>query len=179
MPATHSTAPARADKPSKPYPDFPLTAHPAGYWCKKIRGKLYYFGRWDDPEGALQAYLDQKEALHAGRTPREASKGLCVKDVANAFLNAKQARVDTGELAQRTWDEYKATCALVVKQFGKGRLVDDLGPEDFAALRAKMARRWGPVRLGNEVQRVRSVFKYALDSGKLTRPVCFGPDFAR
>jgi hypothetical protein len=38
----------------KPYPDFPLTAHPAGQLCKKIRGKLYYFGHMDDSDGALE-----------------------------------------------------------------------------------------------------------------------------
>lgn len=37
---------ATVEKPDKPHPDFPLVAHPAGYWCKKIRGKLYYFGPW-------------------------------------------------------------------------------------------------------------------------------------
>ena len=42
----------RPPKPAKPYPDFPLTAHPAGYWCKKIRGRLYYFGPWADPNSA-------------------------------------------------------------------------------------------------------------------------------
>ena len=25
-------------RPSKPYPNFPLTAHNNGQWCKKIRG---------------------------------------------------------------------------------------------------------------------------------------------
>jgi integrase len=42
-----------------------------------------------------------------------------------------------------------------------------------------MAKRWGPVRLGNTIQRVRSVFKYAADSDLITRPVRFGPGFAR
>ena len=34
------------NRPQKPYDGFPLTAHPSGVWCKRIRGRLYYFGRW-------------------------------------------------------------------------------------------------------------------------------------
>lgn len=30
-------------KPSKPYPSFPLTAHLNGQWCKKIRGRVHFF----------------------------------------------------------------------------------------------------------------------------------------
>ena len=37
---------SKADRPKKPKKDFPLTPHPAGYWCKSINGKLHYFKRW-------------------------------------------------------------------------------------------------------------------------------------
>ena len=37
---------ANPDRPPKPYPGFPLTPHPAGYWCKSILGKLHDLGRW-------------------------------------------------------------------------------------------------------------------------------------
>src|SRR5438876_1178416 len=93
---TAPTDPVKGAKPSKPYPEFPLTAHPAGYWCKKIRGKLHYFGAWADPDGALAKYLAEKEALHAGRTPRAAAEEITVKELANAILIAKQALVDSG-----------------------------------------------------------------------------------
>ncbi|NOY30733.1 MAG: tyrosine-type recombinase/integrase [Planctomycetes bacterium] len=43
-------------KPDKPTPNFPLYAHARGYWAKKIKGKLKYFGKWDDPDGALADY---------------------------------------------------------------------------------------------------------------------------
>ena len=42
-------------RPSKPYPEFPLFAHNNGQWCRKIRGKLYAFGKWDDHNAALES----------------------------------------------------------------------------------------------------------------------------
>src|SRR5271166_5502883 len=113
MSEPHSTAPAGDGKPaqpSKPTPDFPLFAHAAGVWAKKIRGKLHYFGPWHDPNAALNKYLEQKDALHAGRKPRESTDGTTVKELANQFLNQKKALVDAGELSPRTWADYKACC---------------------------------------------------------------------
>jgi integrase len=166
-------------KPAKPYADYPLTAHPAGYWCKKILGKMYYFGRWDDPDGALAKYLAQKDDLHAGRPLRPDAAAVTVKDACNAFLGAKQDALHAGELSLRTWSEYKNTCDLLIAQLGRGRRLWDLRPEDFAGLRKLMAGRWGPTRLGNTIQYVRSVFKYALDAELIDRPVRFGPGFKK
>jgi integrase len=166
-------------KPAKPYPEFPLTAHPAGYWCKKIRGQLHYFGKWDDPDGALDKYLKQKDALHAGRKPRESAEGATVHDLVNQFLNQKQAVVDVGELSPRTWADYKEACDEIVAAFGKRRLLADVGPDDFASLRNKLAQKWGPHRLGKTIQFVRCVFKFAFEAGLVAVPVRFGPGFKR
>src|SRR5439155_20138861 len=70
-------------------------------------------------------------------------------------------------------------CDLIVPHFGKGRLVADADPDDFAALRAKMAKKWGPVTLGNVIQRMRVVFKFAWDNGLIDRPVRYGQAFKR
>ncbi len=111
--------------------------------------------------------------------PRPDPDALKVKDVANAFLVAKQALVDGGELARRSWDDYKEACDLLVAQVGKARLVADLDPADFAALRNKAAKRWGPHRLKKMIQAVRSAFKHAFDAGLIDRPMRFGPGFKR
>src|SRR5206468_9305011 len=73
----------------------------------------------------------------------------------------------------------KEATDLLVDQFGRTRLVSDLGQDDFAALRKWMAKRWGPVRLGDFIQRIRCVFKYGYDAELIPVPVRFGPGFAR
>jgi integrase len=77
------------------------------------------------------------------------------------------------------FQEYREITDLLVAAFGKTRLVDDLAADDFEALRADMAERWGPVRLGNGITRVKSVFKYGSDNGLFERPVRFGGEFRK
>jgi integrase len=169
-------------KPAKPRDDFPLFPHDNGRWAKKVRGKLRYFGKWaDDPKGeaAVQLWLDQKDDLLAGRTPRANRDGLTVGYLCNHFLTAKEQQRDAGDITPRSFADYFATCKTLAEAFGKTRLVDDLAADDFQALRAGFAKRYGVHRLGNEVQRTRTVFKYGYDAGLIDRPVRFGPMFKR
>jgi integrase len=192
----HSTRKRRsrkaAERPKKPYPDFPLTPHPGGAWQKKIRGKIHYFGRWakrvngklvrvegDGWKEALELYKAQADDLHAGRTPRVEAGGLTVADLCNRFLTAKLRKVESGELGSRMFQEYREITDLLVSTLGKTRLVEDLAADDFEALRAQLAERWGPVRLGNGVTRVKSVFKYGLDNGLIEKPVRYGGEFRK
>src|SRR6516164_9808062 len=192
----HSTRRRRpkkdVDRPKKPYPEFPLTPHASGAWQKKICGKIHYFGRWakrvngklvrvegDGWKEALEAYKAVADDLHAGRTPRVKGDGLTVADLCNRFLTAKLRKRESGELGLRMFAEYQETTDLIVAAFGKTRRVDDLAADDFEALRARMAERWGPVRLGNGITRVKSVFKYGLDNGLIDKPVRFGGEFRK
>src|SRR5687767_8049609 len=128
-------------KPAKPYPDFPLFAHATGRWAKKIRGKLHYFGRWSEADAALAKYLDQRDALHAGRTPRATGDGLTLHQLCNRFCEAKERQADAGDITWRSFRDYHATCKSILGAFGKERLVDDLRADDFEALRASLAKR--------------------------------------
>jgi hypothetical protein len=127
----------------------------------------------------LAKYLEQKDDLHAGRKPKADPNDLTLKQLANAFLNHKRDLCDAGELSPRTWAQYKETCDLLVEKLGKQRLVSDLGPDDFAALRRRLAKRWRPGTLGNFIQRVRVGFKHAADNDLIDRPVRFGQTFKR
>ena len=184
---------AAIDRPPKPYPDFPLGPANCGAWQKKIRGKLYYFGKWGrvvngrltriQPDGcwqeALARYEQQREALYAGRTPRVEGEGFTVKDLCNRFLTAKQQKCASGEMSLRTFAEYRQSTDRLIATFGKERLVADLASDDFERLRADIAKAWGPVRLGNEIQRVRTVFKYGYEAGLIDKPMRFGSEFKK
>ncbi len=184
---------AASVRPPKPYKDYPLGPHPSGQWQKKIRGKIHYFGRWgrrrngkmerlpgDGWKEALELYKAQADDLHAGRKPRSLSQdGLTLADLCNKFLTAKLRKVESGELAQRSFSEYRQTTDRLVAFFDQLRLVEDLGADDFENLRADIAKTCGPVRLGNEITRVKSVFKYAADNKLIDQPVTFGSEFRK
>lgn len=169
-----------ARKPSKPYKDFPLFPHAAGVWAKKIRGKFHYFGPWSDPDGALERYLHERDALDAGRARRNRNEdGVSLADVCNHFLAHKDAMLHAGELAPRTFQRYRSACKFMTAALGRDRFVDDLVADDFQHLRSEMAKQWGPVAVGNEIQMVRTVFKHGYDVGLYDKPIRFGPGFKK
>jgi hypothetical protein len=103
----HSNTTKGKVTPPKPYPDFPLFPHAAGVWAKKIRGRLRYFGKWADWEGALRRYLDEKDALYAGRTPHPGPEGVTIHELLNRFRTAKAQLLDSDELTPRNFADYK------------------------------------------------------------------------
>ncbi len=179
---TQSTRSESTRKVRKPRPDFPLTPHPSGRWCKKVRGKLHYFGPTrNDEEGqaALEEWLRVKDDLLAGRKPREKRDGLEMLSLVVAFLQAKEKAVKSGELTQRSWNDYRNTCRAVLKCFGRTRIVEDLRPTDFGELKQSLSAGRNLTTIGNEIQRARCLFRFASDNDLIVVPVKYGPDFKR
>jgi len=170
-------------KARRKHPDFPLFRHATGRWAKKVRGKFCYFGRVvDDPEGqkALETWLAQKDDLLAGRKPRApGDTRLTVAGLCNHYLTHKTALLESGELAQRTFDRYHAACARLVKVFGRDRVVEDLRPDDFQALRSHLSKSYGPVAVGNEISMTRSIFRFGMESELVEKAIRFGPGFRK
>ena len=166
---------AKRKPTTKPYKDFPLRLHATGQWIKKIRQRTIYFGT--DADAALKKYLEQRDDLQAGRTPRVQGDGLSVRDLINRFLTQKKSAVDSEELSPRTFGDYFATCERLCDAFGKTRLVADLATDDFERLRTAYAKTRGLVSVANLVRNVRIIFKFGYDAGLIQQPVRFGPGF--
>ena len=194
--STRSAKPKKptTDRPKKPSKKFPLYAHASGHWAKKIGGRFVYFGRWgrrvkgqmvrepnDGWEAALKLYEAEEKELRAGRTPPRGAEaeGVKVKYVCNKFLAFKSAAREAGDIGPRLFAEYRSTTDRIIDIFGKDRLVDDLKPTDFTELRTSIAKTCGPIRLGNEVTRIKTVFKYAVEEQVIKRPVFFGVGFKK
>jgi integrase len=180
-PQASLTPAAGVKRPAKPREDFPLFPHATGRWAKKVRGNLHYFGKWiDDPKGerAINLWLDQKVDLLAGREPRpKGDAGPTLKLICDAYMTHNELKRDNGEIQPRTYDQMYDTCARIIAAFGKNRLVTDLRPDDFRQLRKELARKRGPVTLGIEIQRIRSVFLFAYKDGIIDNPIRFGEGF--
>jgi integrase len=167
---------------------FPLTPHPSGRWCKKLKTphgwKLFYFGPLKDWQAALDRYRAEVEDLTAGRTPEKRdTDGLRLLELVNRFLHFKRGRVNSGVLSMRSWYDYHQTAERVLKFFGKEKLVDNLAQSDFESLALDYGKpnargkTWGPVKINGEIRRVRILGKYALESGLVEKPIPFGPAF--
>lgn len=147
-----------ANKPAKPYEDFPLFAHNNGQWSRKIRGKLHYFGKWSEPDEALEAYLEVKDYLLAGKTPPNRD-GHTILEVCDRFLVKRKHDVDARELAPRTYDDYKRNCKILTDLAGDW-IIEQLTPEDWAKLRADLCKGVGVTTAANRVRIARIALGY-------------------
>lgn len=163
-------------KPAKPYEDFPLFPHQTRRWAKKVKGKMHYFGPWEDWAKALEEWERQRDDLLAGREVYKAGGDATVKEAIDLFLASRDAKVATGALTQRTFRDYLDTGKRMADHFGRTTPVSSLRPADFKAYADKIAK-WSPVTRGNEIQRVRTTFTHAFKNGLIPAPVVYGSDF--
>jgi hypothetical protein len=172
----------RPKKLKKPRPDFPLFIHQGtGRWCKKIDGKFRYFGYVEsDPEGteAEKLYHHDLPYLECGEQPPEYVPDLCeypagltLVDLCDEFLTEKDELLCQGELSRRSYADYRRTCERLLDLLGKHRTVESLTHRDFRRVRNTLSKTLGHVAIGNEIQRMRSVFKFGFDNGLLDKPV--------
>lgn len=157
----------KKSKPPKPYPDFPLTPHNNGQWCKKIKGNLYYFGTWDDPAGALAEYEKSIADPHF-----TAQAAITLMDLCNAFMTHKEEQASAGEILEATWSEYDRVCKRLMKILGKTLPLENLGPAHFQYLRAELGKEIAAATtLKNEITKLRVLFAWAYDAGHVEQPL--------
>jgi integrase len=182
------TKSSRSAASLKPYKGFQLTLHRAAkQWCKKHRKHTYYFGPLDNWQAALKRFEREWPYIVQGLTPPATSDDVdaCTfRALANLFLESKRNKIATGELSALSYRDYYRSCKRLIDHFGADRRVDDLRAVDFELFRAKLAagrnkKPWNTTTLGNEVNRIRVILKYASDQRLIPQPIHFGQSFDR
>ena len=142
----------------KPSPDFPLTPHPQGYFVKRIRGKMHYFGeRWGSPYDALRDYDFKRPYLEAGLEP-PTQGSMSLREALERFLLAKEKLVESGELTCRSFEDYKTQCKRILEEIDGARGITTLLPTDFSRLRESFTG--NPTTINNYVVRSRVAFNW-------------------
>ena len=157
-------------KAKKPYPDYPLTPHPRGYWVKKIKGRTHYFGPIENPQAALEKWLAEKDYLLAELEPPRGD-GLTFNEGAQLYVDRVENLVESGELSERWIDDLVSTVRQASDVIGT-KPIDELGRDDFKALRrafntTRSGRQVSPVTLKKQVDRIRGLFSWLQKAGHI------------
>jgi hypothetical protein len=143
-------------KPGKPRADFSLYAHRNEQLARKIKGKTSFFGKWEDPDSAMQSFVELRAEIHAGRDPkRQRGDGITVADVVNHYLESPRAPESLSGIREalqrlRTYREAH------FQHFGRREEGASLRAADLSALRQAFPPSWGITKTGLEIQRIRS-----------------------
>lgn len=113
---------------------WPLTVHRNGQWCKKIRGRLHYFGPLHEPEKALQLYLGEREYLQAGIDPPSYHDGITVAELCDKHMADAEDRLAAGKLARWSLKDFRFARRCFAAAGLERKPVECLTPMDFAAL---------------------------------------------
>lgn len=162
-------------KPVKPYPDFPLYAHASGRWAKKIKGKLHYFGPWEDWPAALAKFQQEKDDLYAGRTPLQGAKmeytlgEACVK-----FLKAKSREVEPV-----TYAGYRTAVRSISRFIPPDTPISEITQSMFAGAKSGMLQSLSPTTVTTHITVVKTMFNYAKEAGWIAAIPNYGPGFKK
>lgn len=172
-------------------PTFPLTPHASGRFYKKVRAKHYYFGRWAERDagglkpvpgyGVDEARKEWQAFVANGYEHPDPNRPavVTVGKICNMFRARKKQQSISGELTERMYSEYSNSCDLLVSRLGARTDANSLGPAHFSRLNDTFVERWGPVRRSNEIQKVRTIFRWAAEQELIEKIPNYGSDFVK
>ena len=100
-------------------------------------------------------------------------------EAANRFLNAKKEAAESGTITDRTFREYQGSTSRFVAMVGRDFPLSSVGPDHFSRFKTQRSKSLNLIAIGNEVSRVRSLFRWLYGSDILKSPPRFGPDFKK
>jgi len=141
---------------------FPLTLHPTGQYCKKIKGKIYYFG--SDKKQALEKYLDQATYLHGHQEnlQKPTDDNMTLKQLCDMYLNYQYSKVQTNNLTARHHNDQIGSLKKLKAFIGQHRKIKGISTLDLQNYKRKLQKSYGSVyRLNLHISILKALFHWA------------------
>jgi integrase len=141
---------------------FPSTLHPTGQYCKKINGKLHYFGT--NKKQAFERYLEQATYLHGGQNiVQKASNGsMTLKGLCDLYLEYKHSKVLAGDLSATHHNDQIGSLSKLMSFLGKGRRIKSISTLDLQNYKRGLQSAYGSAhRLNLHVGAMKAMFHWA------------------
>jgi integrase len=141
---------------------FPLTLHPTGQYCKKIKGRIHYFGT--DKKRALQRYLDEAAYLHGRQRATMAGSGgnMSVKELCDLYLRYQHSKVVAGDLTPRHYSDQTRSLGQLVSFLGSGRKIRNISTLDLQSYKRRLQGRYNSAhRLNLHIGTMKAMFHWA------------------
>lgn len=124
---------------------FPLTRHPTGQYCKKIRGRMYYFGF--DKQQALERYLDQATYLHGGQNLiYDSSNGnMSLIELCDLYLQYQHSKVLANNLSPKHHNDQISSLNKLMSFLGQSRKIKNISTLDLQNYKRKLQSTYGSV----------------------------------
>lgn len=141
---------------------FPLTLHPTGQYCKKINGKIHYFGT--NKKQALDNYLEQATYLHGGPAlAQKTSNGnMGLKQLCDLYLEYQHSKVLAGNLSARHYTDQMGSLSKLMSFLGKGRRIKGISTLDLQNYKRQLQGAYGSAhRLNLHIGAMKAMFHSA------------------
>jgi len=141
---------------------YPLTLHPTGQYCKKINGKLYYFG--SDKNHALEKYLSQASYLHGNKEQgqKKCDGEMTLKKLCDLYLQYQYLKVQANALTARHHNEQIASLKKLMSFLGQTIKIDEISTLDLQSYRRKLQQAYSTAhRMNLHISIMKAMFHWA------------------
>jgi integrase len=141
---------------------FPLTKHKTGQYCKKIKGKTYYFG--SDKKMALQRYLDQAAYLHGNHEylKKQSNGSMTLKELCDMYLKYQFSKVQASAITARHHNDQVRSLSKLMSFIGHHRRIKDITTLDLQSYERKLQKCYNSAhRLNLHISIMKALFHWA------------------
>jgi integrase len=139
-----------------------LTFHPTGQYCKKIKGKIYYFG--SDRKEALQRYLDKATYLHGHQEDLQKPTGdnMTLKQLCDMYLNYQYSKLQANDLTASHHNEQIGSLNKLLAFLGQNIDINNISTLDLQDYKRRIQKSHVSVcRLNLHISIMKALFHWA------------------